>query len=151
MLPIKCLSTLSIAVLTAGFAANAAAAASLNILSSKKTCQMTVPSNWEQGELLKSTADSPDKKMSAVISSGGNDTTLAFAKSVMESSFKPTKVFEDSPHRLWYAYDMGNGSTNWYVGVPGTHKNVCGAQISFKNASMESTAKAIALSVGPAP
>lgn len=146
---IKYLSTLSILALAASTAFNASAADGQRVLSTKKTCQMTVPANWQIGKLLKSTAQSPDKSMSAVISSGGDDTTLAFAKSVMESSYKPVKVFEDSPRRLWYAYDTGDGM-GWYVGVPGTHHNVCGAQIVFKHAATD-IAKSIALSVGPTP
>lgn len=138
------------AFILVGAASSASATDGQRLLSTKKTCQMTVPANWQAGKFLKSAAQSPDKSMSAVISSGGDDTTLAFAKSVMESSYKPVKVFEDSPHRLWYAYSTGDGGVGWYVGVPGTHNNVCGAQISFKGAATDA-AKKIALSVSPTP
>lgn len=130
----------------------ASATGGQRVLSHKLTCQMIVPTNWKTGELIKSAANSPDGSMSAVISTSGDDTTLALAKTVMTSSYKPVKTFEDSPQRLFYEYRQAGGKFphGLYVGVPGRRNTVCGAQISFKSDSQLQAARQVALSVGPA-
>lgn len=133
-------------------AINANADDGQRVLSHKQTCQITVPANWKSNPMIKSFVRAPDDSMSAVISSGAEDSTLAFAKSVVTSSYTPTRMFEDSPRRLFYEYEQSGGKfpLGIYVGVPGNHHDVCGAQISFKSASQLDAAKQIALSVKPA-
>lgn len=148
---LKMLMLLAIPVFAVFVAGNASAAGGQRILSSKKTCQLTVPNDWKVGnKYLHSFANSPDKTLGAIISSGGDDTTLSEAKSIMESAYKPVKILEDSPHRLWYEYQGPNEGFGYYVGVPGRQNNVCGAQITFKHAGDADKLKPIALSVGPA-
>lgn len=59
---------------------------------------------------------------------------------------------EDSKSRLWYAYKSPNGAnnsdTNWYVGIP-SKGNVCGVQMTFKDAAAEPVMKQIAESMAP--
>lgn len=125
-------------------------AAGITLHSRKGSCQMTVPADWHVSKYGQYSADSPDGSMSALISSGPAGHGLAFAKQVMEGSFPPKQVFEDSSQRLWYAYAASGskGGIGWYVGVP-ARTSVCGAQIGFRDASQAATAKQIALSVKP--
>lgn len=128
--------------------AGTAHAAGITLHSHKGGCQITVPADWHVGKFLKSSADSPDGKMSAVISTSGADSDLAFTKSVMEGSYPPVQVYEDSPKRLFYRYAAAGGKLGFYVGVPGPNKTVCGAQISA-HAGQDATVKQIAASVAP--
>lgn len=130
-------------------AANAAPA-TRTLLSHKLTCRITVPADWKVNPVINSAASAADKSIGAVISSGAPDTTLALAREVMLSSYPPKQVFEDSPKRLFYEYDAGAGKLGIYVGVPGNHSEVCGAQITFSR-SKEAQARQLALSVGPVP
>lgn len=140
---------LMVLALSAAGAAHAAAA-TRTLLSHKLTCRITVPADWIPDPLLHSAASAPDKSIGAVISSGPPDTNLAFAKKVMQGSYPPRQVFEDTPRRLFYEYDAGGGKLGIYVGVPGNHAEVCGAQITFAR-KREALARQIALSVGPVP
>lgn len=127
-----------------------ASAAGQTLLSHKRTCQMTVPANWQIDHLVKSSAYSPDHSMSAVISNSAADTSLALSKQVMEGTYPPKHVFEDSSRRLVYEYQTGTGKFGLYAGVPSRHGDVCGAQISFRK-GREALALQIAASIGPAP
>lgn len=140
---------LMVFALSVAGAAHAATATRI-LLSHKLTCRITVPADWTPNPVIHSAASAPDKSIGAVISSGAPDTSLAVAKKVMQGSYPPRQVFEDTPKRLVYEYDAGGGKLGIYVGVPGNHAEVCGAQITFAR-SREAQAKQIALSVGPVP
>lgn len=127
-----------------------AAGGTRTLLSHKLTCRISVPADWVPNPVIHSAASAPDKSIDAVISSGAPDTSLAFAKKIMQGSYPPKQVFEDTPKRLLYEYDAGDGKLGIYVGVPGNHAEVCGAQITFAK-KRESLARQIALSVGPVP
>ena len=115
------------------------------VVARKGGCVMSVPAGWKVDPLLKGSAGLDDQSASAVVSLADSVTTLAEVKPVMEGNFKPTKTFEDSPHRLFYQYVAG-GRTVFYVGVP-VKGGICGAQISFKPGK-EDVANRIAASVG---
>lgn len=130
--------------------AMAADAAGKRILSLKKTCAITVPADWQVDKWVSSDASAPDKSGSAVIDSNTSASSLAEVKPIVQSMLKPTKVFEDSPQRLWYQYEgSGGNGTSWYVGVPG-NGGICAAQITFRHAPQAELARQIAMSVGPA-
>lgn len=128
--------------------AGTAHAAGITLHSRKGGCQMTVPADWHVSKYGQYSADSPDGSMSAVISTSAPDTNLAFAKQVMESSYPPEQVFEDSPKRLFYRYVL-NRKPGYYVGVLG-HGVVCGAQIGAP-AGKEALVKQLAASVSATP
>ncbi|OOG62927.1 hypothetical protein B0E46_12005 [Rhodanobacter sp. B04] len=128
----------------------AAGAAGKRILSLKKTCAISVPADWQVDKWVSSDAFAPDKSGSAVIDSNTSVGSLAEVKPIVQSMLKPTKIFEDSPQRLWYQYEgSGGGSTSWYVGVPG-NGGICAAQITFRKTLQAELARQIAMSVGPA-
>lgn len=126
------------------------AAGEQHIRSHEGHCQVTVPADWKQDAMLKSSASAPGNAASVVITSTEGFATLADAKPIIQSSLIPVKTLEDSAHRLWYQYQGTGHGTGWYVGVPGKGV-ICGAQIGFQNAAQAELARKIALSVGPVP
>jgi len=129
-------------------AAGPAYAASQTLHSRRGDCRITVPANWQVGMLIKSSAKTADGSMWAVISSSAPGTDLALSKKVMEASYPPIHVYEDTARRLFYRYDA-DGKAGYYVGVPGKGI-VCGAQITLPKGN-EALARQIAMSVAAAP
>jgi len=115
----------------------------------QKVCQMAVPPDWKNDSIVKSFMMSADKSDNAVVHGLRPGQTFEQGTSTAKQMMKPTKTFEDSGKRVWYAYETPNGkqsgATNWYVAVPGSP--VCTMQISFKNAAAEDVAKKIAMSL----
>ncbi|MGH8426804.1 MAG: hypothetical protein ACRES7_02340 [Gammaproteobacteria bacterium] len=145
----KILMTMASAALFAGVAVQVRAAPTAadgqRILSKTGDCEMTVPADWKIDHSYQGSADSPDKSASALVTSPHTGFTLAQAKTIVEGSMKPVKVFADTPQRLWYQYQTDQGF-GWYVGVP-FKGGVCGTQISFDKAAQADMAKQIALSI----
>lgn len=120
------------------------------IKDTKQTCQIAVPGDWTTDKIMHSMASSPDKKSTAVIHGVRPGQSLAQVTSTAKQMMKPIQTFDDSSKRVWYSYESrGRQATHWYVAVPG-NGNVCNADISFEDASFESTAKKIVESIGPA-
>lgn len=112
----------------------------------QKTCQLAVPGDWVADKLVSSFVQSPDHKSSAVAHGVRSEQPFADAVQMAKQMMKPTKSFEDTSKRVWYAYEGNSGTgTNWYVAVAG--KPICAAQITFKDAAAEAMTKKIALSL----
>ena len=113
----------------------------------KGACQLAVPPDWAVDG---SSAKSPDGNTDAV--PHGQRAGLGFSEAtgIAKSVMKPAKILEDSANRLWYTFENTNGKpgTNYYVAV--ATAPVCTAQVSFKNATAEDTAKKIAVTLGKA-
>ena len=111
-------------------------------------CQIAVPGDWVSDKLVASFMQSADGKANAVAHGLRSGQSFTEATSLAKQAMKPSKMIEDSAKRVWYAY-QGNstagGGTSWYVAVAGSP--VCAAQINFKDAATEETAKKIALSL----
>lgn len=115
-----------------------------------KTCQISVPSDWTVDKFSPSAASAPDNKSSVIMHASATQ-TLAGVKTTMESVYPPTKIIEDSPNRLWYAYKAASSAVDspgasWYVGIP-VKGSVCGAQLDFKIGSLEPMMKQMAESM----
>jgi hypothetical protein len=111
-------------------------------------CQIAVPGDWVSDKLVASFMQSADGKANAVAHGLRAGQSFTDATSLAKQMMVPSKVIEDSPKRVWYAYQGASspqGETNWYVAVAGNP--VCTAQITFKVAATEETAKKIALSL----
>jgi hypothetical protein len=118
-----------------------------------KNCQISDPGDWVVDTTSPSVAYSPDKKANVFMHGTNQGQSLDDVKPVMQAQYPPIKVMEDSKSRLFYSYKSprspdGNPD-NYYVGIP-VKGNVCGAQITFKNASLEPVAKQIAESLAAA-
>ena len=111
----------------------------------KGGCFMSVPASWKVSPILKGAAGPDDNSASAVVNLADVATSLTEVKPVIQGMYKPTRTFEDTAQRLWYAYEI-NGRVGWYVGVP-VKGGICGAQITFKRGA-EALATQIAHSVG---
>lgn len=136
-----CLSTVVMAATDHG---------SQRVLSLKKTCEVTVPADWRIDQWISSDAAAPDHSASVAIDSNTGAASLAAIKPLAQSMFKPLRVFEDGPQRLWYAYRGASANgTSWYVGVPG-QIGVCTAQINFRSGDQADLARRIVMSVRPA-
>ena len=115
---------------------------------SRGHCQFAVPSDWVSDKLSKSFMISADGNANAVASSAASG-PFAGVTATAKQMMVPKTTIEDSAKRLWYAYETSmsvqKGRIEWYVAVP--TDPVCAMQISFKGASLEDTAKKIALSL----
>lgn len=127
----------------------AAVAADQLITDRKNECQMSVPADWKLNPMIKGSAKSAQGTESVILASTAPGQSLNAVKGVIEQVYKPIKILEDSPRRLWFEYAAPNNSGGtaraWYVGIPRTG-NVCGAQIDMKDGN-ETLAKTIALSL----
>src|SRR6186997_3214009 len=96
----------------------------------KGACQMSVPADWKQGEIL-------GQKISSAQAPNGNDavvntmddTDWSFFKSIVYQIYTKEKdrpKIEDGPKRLWFEIVSMpvQGKTSWYVAVP-AGKNTC--------------------------
>jgi len=110
-------------------------------------CQIAVPPDWVSDKLVASFMQSPDGKANAVPHGQRAGQSLADAVNLSKMTLKVSKTIEESGTRVWFAFEtnIGAGGTNWYVAVPGSP--VCTAQVTFKSAATEETAKKIALSL----
>jgi hypothetical protein len=113
----------------------------------QKVCRLAVPTDWTSDKLLASFVMSPDKKDTAVAHGQRAGTSFQEAVALAKQMQPPTKTFEDSSSRAWWAYATGNGKpgTEWYVAVPGPQ--VCTATITFDDPAFEANAKKIVLSL----
>jgi hypothetical protein len=101
----------------------------------KELCQFATPPDWVADSLTHHIWSSPDNKNSIVVSAAPG-LALADAKKVVEGTFPPTKVIQETPSKLWYEYHgVKPNTTNWYVGVEPKANLVCGAQMSFDPAA----------------
>lgn len=90
---------------------------------------------------------SPNGKVAVSIQEHAPGQTLARAKEVALAFNKDAKTMEDSPKRVWLAYNRA-GMTIWDVLTAGNP--VCDAQVIMDGASMQDIAKKIVATVGPA-
>ena len=121
----------------------------------KGKCQMAVPSEWKQGEILGkkiASAESPDNSVDAVVSLMDDVDWSMFNQLVYQiyTKEKDRPKIESGPKRLWFEIvSMAPpGKTGWYVAVPGK-AGACNAQINFKKGDKkaEETARKIAASI----
>jgi len=113
----------------------------------RKTCQITVPSDWtfELG-----TAYSPDKKVSATVH-GLRAQTFDAAKTMFTSVNKPIKTLQDDGKVLLYTMDAqppAPGKTGW-AAVKNTTP-VCTVALLFPADTKEPTLRAIVDSLAAA-
>jgi hypothetical protein len=118
----------------------------------KGRCQMAVPGDWKQGEILGQklgAAASPDKSVDAVVNlmdgtSWGDFKSMVFQIYQKEKS---APKIEDSANRMWFEIvSMGDSrrKMQWYVAVPGK-AGACNAQVNFRRGDKkaEETARKI--------
>jgi hypothetical protein len=142
VLSVLCVSSAALAQAPAGWKA---------IKDPKGACQMSVPADWKQGEIL-------GQKISMATGNGGNDavvntmedTDWATFKSIIYSVYEKEKarpkMQDDAKGLRFEIVSMPvKGMTSWYVAVP-AGKHTCNAQINFKKGdkAAEDVAKKIA-------
>jgi len=121
----------------------------------KGKCQMAVPADWQQSEILGkkiAAAAAGDNTVDSVVSlMEGVD--WAMFKSVVFSIYAKEKdrpKIEDGAKRMWFEIVTmkPEGKTGWYVAVPGA-AGTCNAQVNFKagDKKAEETARKIVDSI----
>jgi hypothetical protein len=118
----------------------------------KGRCQMAVPADWKQGEILGKklgSASAPGDSADAVVNLM-DDTSWNDFKSVVFQIYakeKSAPKIEDTNKRMWFEVtSMGDSkkNTQWYVAVPGK-AGTCNAQVNFRKGDKkgEETARKI--------
>lgn len=105
----------------------------------KGRCQMAVPAEWKQSEILGQklgAAAAPDKSVDAVVNLMDDMSWSEFKSTVFQiyAKEKSAPKIEDTNKRLWFdVVSMGNTrqKTQWYVAVPGP-AGTCNAQVNFR-------------------
>ncbi len=115
----------------------------------KQLCQLSVPAGWTADKIMPSSLTAADKKGSVVFSHKPASVSYADLVKMAKEMFKPVKIFEESGSRTWFAAQPGPGQTgtSWYVAM--NSSPVCEAQITFKNAAFEESAKQMVNSLKP--
>jgi hypothetical protein len=146
--------TTRILALTLGLAALAAAQsvpAGWKIATDRrKLCQIAVPADWVADKIMPSQLTSPDKKAKVLVHGIPAPGTFASTVETAKKMFAPTKVFEESATKAWWASEPSNHKpgASWYVATGGA--SVCDAQVEFEGAAFDEVAKKIVASLGPA-
>jgi len=105
----------------------------------KGRCQMAVPGEWKQSEILGQklgAAAAPDKSVDAVVNLM-DDVGWSDFKSLVFQIYQKEKnapKIEDTAKRMWFEVtSMGDSkkNTQWYVAVPGK-AGTCNAQVNFR-------------------
>jgi hypothetical protein len=124
------------------------------ITDQNKSCQYSVPADWQQQNIARAgTSNSPDNKVTVVLQVRDDGQSLAEVEKNARAKMPPLKVIENSVKRDWYVYrDLADGDdspdTHWSVAVGGGD-HVCLAQITFKSAMGESLVRQIAQTLAP--
>jgi hypothetical protein len=106
----------------------------------KQLCQIAVPPGWTADKIMPSNLTAADKKASVVFGSKPASVTYADIVKMAKDMFKPTKTFEDTATRTWFASaPAGKTGTSWYVAL--SSSPVCEAQIQFQDPAFEASAK----------
>ena len=109
-------------------------------------CEIAVPPNWVPGALNVG-MKSPQGEESAIVSSSPLP-SLADAKKMTNTMYKPTQTFEDTATRYWIAYTPARprAGTFWYEAIA-ANGMVCAVQIEADTNLTEADAKQIAASL----
>src|SRR4051812_29769581 len=124
-----CLSCAALAQVPAGWKV---------IAEDKGKCQMSVPADWKQGDILGkkiAMATAPNQSSDAVVNLMDDMSWDMFKGIVFQiyTKEKDKPKIEDSPKRMWFEITSmaAPGMTSWYVAVPGK-AGTCNAQVNFK-------------------
>ena len=150
------LTAAAISALLVSSAAYAQAPAGWKVIKEDKgKCEMAVPSEWKQGEIMGkklAMAESPDKTIDAVVNLM-DDVDWAMFNGIVWQVYTKEKdkpKIESGPKRLWFETTtmVPSGKTGWYVAVPGK-AGACNAQVNYKKGDKkaEETARKIVDSI----
>jgi len=152
----KRMGIIVVAGLLASGAAFAQAPAGWKVIKDEKgKCQMAVPADWQQGEILGqkiAAAAAGDQSVDSVVSLMDGVNWAMFKSTVFSiyTKEKDRPKIEDGAKRIWFEIVTmkPEGKTGWYVAVPGA-AGTCNAQVNFKTGDKkaEETARKIVDSI----
>jgi hypothetical protein len=118
---------------TAVLAAMAISAADTKIIKSRDgACQIAVPSDWTPGA-LGGTADAPDKKASAAVSSPKAIDSFDQLKQTAQSIYRGSKVTKDSATEFEMEGKSITGKPNVYRAIPIPDGKFCASEAMYEN------------------
>jgi hypothetical protein len=125
-----------------------------HVVTKNGACEVIVPAEWTVDPAMRE-ARSPDNNVDVHVFTtdyASNMKSLADLKPLVAGAYKPVKVFEDTPKRLWYRYAPHPTGDGWYVATP-AKTGTCNLEIAFRNSVIpdQAVAKQIALSLKPVP
>ena len=125
-------------VLLLGFVLSAAD--SKVIKSRDGACQIAVPDDWTPGA-LGGTADGPDHKVSAAVSSPKAIDSFEQLKSTAQIVYRGSKVTKDSATEFEMEGKSITGKPNVYRAIPISGNKFCIAEVMYESGTVEQARK----------
>jgi hypothetical protein len=118
---------------TALLAATAISAADTKPINSRDgACQITVPTDWTPGA-LGGTADAPDRKSSAAVSSPKAIDSFDQLKQTAQSIYRGSQVTKDSAKEFEMEGKSITGKPNIYRAIPIAGGKFCASEVMYEN------------------
>lgn len=148
----------AIAVVYRGHSGAAPSSAALtgpqHVVTRNGECDVTVPAGWTVDPSMREAWSAGSAVDVHVFTTdyAANMKSLADLKPLVSGAYKPVKVFEDTPKRLWYQYAPHPTGNGWYVATL-AKTGTCNLEIAFRNSVIpdQNLAKQIALSLKAVP
>jgi hypothetical protein len=105
-------------------------------------CQVTVPTTWVVGS-IGTIADSPDKKLTAIVSSPKMMDSFAEAKQTAKSVYKNSKVVKDSATEFEMEGKSITDKPDVYRLIPVAGNKFCIAEVQYQSGSVEDARKIV--------
>ncbi len=133
-----------IAALGAAFAvAFAVSAADTKVIKSRDGgCQITVPGDWSPGA-LGGTADSPDHRVSAAVSSPKTMDSFDQLKRTAQIIYRGSKVTKDSASEFEMEGKSISNKPNVYRAIPVSGNKFCAAEVMYESGTVEDARKIV--------
>jgi hypothetical protein len=105
-------------------------------------CQVTVPANWLVGS-IGSMADSPDKKVSAIVSSPKMVDSFPEAKQTAKTVYKNSKVVKDSATEFEMEGKSITDKPDVYRLIPVAGNKFCIAEVQYQAGTVDDARKIV--------
>lgn len=103
-------------------------------------CQITVPDDWTPGA-LGGTADGPDRKISAAVSSPKMIDSFDQLKSTAQVIYRGSKVTKDSSTEFQMEGKSISGKPNVYRAIPVSGNKFCISEVMYESGTVEEARK----------
>jgi hypothetical protein len=105
-------------------------------------CQVTVPATWVVGA-IGSMADSPDKKVSAVVSSPKMIDSFGEAKQTAKTVYKNSRVVKDSATEFEMEGKSITDKPDVYRLIPVAGNKFCVAEVQYQSGTVDDARKIV--------
>lgn len=101
-----------------------------------EACQATVPADWTSGD-LPGMADSPDKKLSAIVSSPKMMDSFAELKQTAPSAYPHSKVTKDTATEFEMEGQSITGKPDVYRAIPIAGNKFCVVEVTYERGTVD--------------